>query len=293
MTRSQHYWGVKPLMALGLACAVTLLGGCAGGAKVEVPVQRFEAAMQAGSDKYASGDLQLAATAFEQAERIAALYDRRALRVQALLASGAVFATREQEAEALLAYQRALAEAQSLADSHTVGVAWAGIADVQRRSGELTGALQSFEKALQPQALREGSTERMQARMGQALVWHAQGRSAAAREAFQGLEEQIRTAHPSLLSGVLANQAVVLRDAGEVAAAVAKAEEALALDRRAASPTALAADLELLGRLYLAAQRPADAKASWERAQRIVQTTGQAKAGKRLAALLQELSSRQ
>ena len=63
-------------------------------------------------------------------------------------------------------------------------------------------------------------------------------------------------------------------------------EEALALDRAAANPYALAADLELLGRLYAASGRGTEARSSWERALRIVQTTGQVGAAARLQAVL-------
>ena len=70
-------------------------------------------------------------------------------------------------------------------------------------------------------------------------------------------------------------------------------QEALELDRSASNPMALASDLELLGRLYLAVQQPAEAQTQWQRALRIVQDTGQSKAVQRLGGLLGALSSRQ
>ena len=276
-------------------CATSMalaLLGCASGPRPELPVQRFDDALRHASEKFAAGDLPKAAAAFAQAERIAALYDRRALRTQALLSMGAVAALREQDAEALQAYTQALNEAQGLSDTHAAGVARAGVADAQRRMGDLAAAAQSYGLALQPTALPAGSVEQLQARMGQALVWHAQGERSAARDALQALETQARASASPVLAGVLANQASLLRDQADIPAAIAKAQEALALDRLASNPMALAADLELLGQLQLAAQAPAEAQDSWERALRIVQTTGQGKAAQRLQQRLQAFSSR-
>jgi tetratricopeptide (TPR) repeat protein len=161
-------------------------------------------------------------------------------------------------------------------------VARAGVAEAQRRRADYAAALQNFDLALAPDALRQGSPERLQARMGRALVWSATGMAPAARDEMQVLEVQARAGSSILLSAVLANQAVFLRDAGAVATAIAKAEEALELDRRLASPFALAADLELLGTLYYVSGKHAEAQASVARALRIVQASGQARSVTRL-----------
>ena len=278
---STHRWQQAALCLLAL-----LLAACASGPAPDPATQRFESALRAGSEKFAAGDLQQAATAFEQAERVAALYDRRALRVQALFAIGAVALTREQDQAALQAYGLALSEAHGLADAHSEAVARAGVAEVQRRSGALAAALQGFDLALAPDALRAGSPERMQAAMGRALVWSANGKTQAALAELQALEAQARVAASPLLASVLANQAAVLRDSADAAAAIAKAEEALDLDRRQSNPFAVAADLELLGKLYRASGRNADAQVSLERALRVVQATGQSVAVERLKQLL-------
>lgn len=268
------------------ALFVLLLTACAGVPVPDLATQRFENALRNGSEKFASGDLQQAANAFEQAERVATLYDRRALRVQALFAIGAVAATREQHQAALLAYGQALSEAHGLADAHSEAVARAGIADVQRHSGELDAALQGFELALAPDALRPGSPERMQATMGHALVWSAMGKTQAALDALKVLEAQARTVASPLLSSVLANQAAVFRASGDMASAIAKGEEALELDRRQSNLFALAADLELLGKLYRVSGRSFEAQISLERALLIVQVTGQDVAVDRLKQLM-------
>lgn len=268
------------------ALFVLLLTACAGVPVPDLATQRFENALRNGSEKFASGDLQQAANAFEQAERVATLYDRRALRVQALFAIGAVAATREQHQAALLAYGQALSEAHGLADAHSEAVARAGIADVQRHSGELDAALQGFELALAPDALRPGSPERMQATMGHALVWSAMGKTQAALDALKVLEAQARTVASPLLSSVLANQAAVFRASGDMASDIAKGEEALELDRRQSNLFALAADLELLGKLYRVSGRSFEAQISLERALLIVQVTGQDVAVDRLKQLM-------
>jgi tetratricopeptide (TPR) repeat protein len=248
----------------------------------DLPVQRFEAAYRSGSEKFAAGELPQAAVAFEQAERVAALYDRRKLRVQALFALGAVAATREQDVAAQQAYALALTEAQGLADAHSQAIARAGVADAARRSGDLAAAMQDYDRALLDDALPPGSAERMQARMGRALVWSATGKAQAALAELQALEAQARAAASPVLASVLANQAAVLRDSGDLRAATTKAEEALALDRLLSSPFALAADLELLGTLYQQSGKNGEARASWERALRIAHSTGQTRCAERL-----------
>ena len=277
------------LRALQRCCAVALaicLTACASAPTPDLALQRFEAAYRAGSEKFAAGELAQAAAAFAQAERVAALYDRRNLRTKALFAIGAVAATREQDLAAQQAYAMALGEALELADGHSAAVARAGLADAARRTGDLAGALQDYELALVPDALAPGSDERLQARLGRALVWSASGQAQAALGELQALEAQARAAASPVLASVLANQAALLRDGGELAAATAKAEQALALDRRRASPFALAADLELLATLYRQSGRNAEAQASLERALRIVQATGQSRVVERLQRLL-------
>jgi tetratricopeptide (TPR) repeat protein len=267
--------------ALVLALALAL-SACASRPVPELAVQRYESAVRNGNDKLAAGDLPQATAAFAQAEQVATLYDRRALRMQALFALGAVAALAEQDEASRQAYAQALAEAQALNDAHGRGVAWAGLADTMRRAGDREGALQLYSLALAPQALRADSAERLQARMGLALVWHAQGDTPAALDALGTLEAQARAASSPLLPGVLVNQAVVLRYKGDVHTALAKAQEALALDRLQANPAVLAKDLELLGGLYAANQSAALARDSWERALRIAQATGQSKLQARL-----------
>jgi tetratricopeptide (TPR) repeat protein len=277
-------------LALRRCCTVALaalLMACASAPAPELPVQRFEAAYRSGSEKFAAGELAQAATAFEQAERVAALYDRRSLRIPALFALGAVAATREQDLAAQKAYALALAEAQGLADAHSQAIARAGLADAARRSGDLAGALQEYELALVGDGLPPGSAERLQARMGRALVWSASGQIPAALGELQTLEAQARTASSPVLAALLANQAAVLRDSGDVPAAIAKAEEALVLDRRLSSPFALAADLELLGMLYRQGGQEQQARANLERALRMVQSTGQTRSVERLRLALQ------
>jgi tetratricopeptide (TPR) repeat protein len=270
-----------------LPCVLVLLLGCASAPATDIATQRFDAAFRTGSERFAAGDLQQAAAAFEQAERMAALYDRRALRIQALFSLGAVAAVREQDQAALQAYGQAQVEAHGLGDVHSEAVARAGLAEQQRRAGDNGVALQGFELALAADALRPESVERLQARMGRALVWNATGMAPAARDELQLLEAQARASSSALLPAVLANQAVVLRDSGDVPAAIAKAQEALELDRRLSSPFALAADLEMLGTLYRARGNNAEAQASFARALRIVQSTGQARSVKRLQQLQQ------
>lgn len=268
------------------------LAACSSGPTLELPLQRFEAAYRYASDKFAAGDLGKAATAFAQAERIAALYDRRNLRTQALLSMGAVAATQEQDAQALQAYTRAVDEAQGLADVRLQSVALAGLADTLRRMGDLAAALHTYERALGPAVLQPGSAEQMQTLMGLALVWFAQGKSEQAWNTLGTLETQARAVSSPVLAGVLANQAVLLRERSDFQGAIGKAQEALELNRRASNPMALAADLELLGQLYVAVHQPQDAQTQWERALRIVQETGQNKAAQRLDGLLGALSSR-
>ena len=265
---------------------LALLLGCASTPAPDIATQRFDAAFRTGSEKFAAGDLPQAAAAFAQAERMAALYDRRALRLQALFSIGAVAATREDGAAALQAYSQAQAEARGLADTHSQAVARAGVAELQRRAGDYAAALQGFDWALAPDALRPNSPERLQARMGRALVWNATGMAPAARDELLALEAQARASGSTLLPAVLANQAVLLRDAGAVPAAIAKAEEALERDRRLSSPYALAADLELLGKLYLLSGKNAEARVNLERALRMVQATGQMRTVERLRQLL-------
>lgn len=274
-----------PPMRLHQLLAVALLAllqACAGGPPPDVALQRFHALLHSGSEQFASGQLARAAQTYEQAEGIATLYDRRALRLQALFARGAVAALRAQEETARQAYAQALAEAQGLGDGHSAGVAQAGLAEVARRAGQWEAALQAYGAALAPAALRPHSTEHLQARMGRALVWQAQGQTAAALQELSALLAQARASASPLLPAVLANQAALLRDRGDVPAALAAAEEALALDRQAANLYGLAADLELLGGLYRLGQRNAQAQASWERALHIVQRTGQNEAAARL-----------
>jgi tetratricopeptide (TPR) repeat protein len=263
-----------------------LLTACAHAPAPDLPLQRFDAAYRTGSEKFAAGELAQAAAAFAQAERMAALYDRRSLRIKALFAIGAVAATREQDLAAQQAYAQALTEAQGLADAHSQAVARAGLADAARRAGDLPAALQDYDRALVDDALQPGSVERLQARMGRALVWHASGQTAAARAELHALEAQARAATSPVLASVLANQAAVLRDSGDLRAATTQAEEALAWDQRWSSPYALAADLELLGTLYRQGGRSAEAQTSLERALRIVQTTGQTHSAERLQRLL-------
>jgi tetratricopeptide (TPR) repeat protein len=274
--------------ALVLALAL-VLSACASRPVPELAVQRYESAVRSGNDKLAAGDLPQATAAFAQAEQVATLYDRRALRMHALFALGAVAALAEQDEVSRQAYAQALAEAQALDDAHGRGVAWAGLADSMRRTGDNDGASQHYALALAPQALRADSAERLQARMGLALVWHAKGDTLAALDALGALEAQARAASSPLLPGVLVNQAVVLRDKGDARSALAKAQEALALDRRQANPAVLAKDLELLGGLYAANQSAALARDSWERALRIAQATGQAKLQVRLKQALTAL----
>ena len=285
MLHALFSWRTK-LACGGFALVALGLSGCASGPALELPVQRFDAAYRGASAQFAAGNLPNAADGFAQAERLASLYDRRALRVQALLSIGAVAATREDDARALQAYTQAAEEAQGVRDAHALGVALAGKADALRRSGDGDAALQTYARALESAALREGSTERQQALMGQALVWHAQGQRTAAWDALAQLEGETRSSASPVLAGVLANQAVLLRDQGQPVAALAKAQEALALDRGASNPMAIAADLELLGRLHMAVQQPDHARSHWERALRIVQDTGQTKAAQRLLGLL-------
>ncbi|NVO05371.1 MAG: hypothetical protein HXX19_05240 [Rhodoferax sp.] len=277
---------LRLLLQAATAAGVALLLGCASAPLPDVATQRFDAAYRTGSEKYAAGDLQAAANAFAQAERMAALYDRRAQRLQALLSMGAVAATREDAAAALQAYTLAQAEARGLGDAHSAAVAAAGMAELQRRAGNYAMALQGLEQALAPAALRAESTERLQARLGRALVWNAMGQSAAARDALQALESEARASHGTLLPAVLAGQAVVLRDSGAVAEAIDKTQEALEWDRHFSNPFALAADLELLGKLYLVSGRNTESRVNLERALRIVQTTGQTRAVERLRQLL-------
>lgn len=282
--------GLAAALSLAVAVALVVLGisGCASGVPAPVPVQRFDAAFHHASTLFAAGHLQKAADGFAQAERIASLYDRRALRVQALLSVGAVAATREDDALALQTYAQAATEAQGEGDSHALGVALAGQADALRRSGNPAAALPTYARALQPNSLRADSAERLQALIGQALVWHTQGQHTAAWDALTQLERQARNSASPVLAAVLANQAAMLRDQGLTDAALAKAQEALALDRAASNPMALAADLELLGSVHAAAKQTALARSHWERALRIVQDTGQSKAAQRLRRLLNE-----
>ena len=289
MSQLSFFPGAKCLRdALVLALALAL-SACASRPVPELAVQRYESAVRSGNDKLAAGDLPQAAGAFAQAEQVASLYDRRALRMQALFALGAVAALAEQDEASKQAYARALAEAQALDDAHGRGVAWAGLADAMRRSGDNEGALQHYALALAPQTLRADSAERLQARMGLALVWHAKGDTPAALDALGALESQARAGSSPLLPGVLVNQAAVLRDTGDARSAIAKAEEALAMDRRQANPAVLAKDLELLGNLYQANQSAVQARDSWERALRIAQATGQAKLQSRLKLALTAL----
>lgn len=279
-----------PSLARGLGAALALavvlaVGGCASGVPTPVPVQRFDAAFHNASALFAAGKLQKAADGFAQAERIASLYDQRALRSQALLSLAAVAATREDDALALQTYAQASTEAQALGDAHTEGVALAGQANALRRSGQLDAAAQLYARALAPSALRAG-TERLQALLGQALVWQAQGQAGAAWSALTQLEGQARSSASPVLAAVLANQAALLRDQGQPLAALPKAQEALALDRAAANAPAIAADLELLGSVHAAAQQAELARNHWERALRIVQDTGQAKAAQRIRSFL-------
>jgi tetratricopeptide (TPR) repeat protein len=268
---------VRHISTAVVATTLALLLGCASRPVAEMPVQRFESALSRGAEKLAAGDLAQAATAFAQAEQVAALFDRRALRMQALFAMGSVAALAEQDTVALQTYTQALTEAQALGDAHSAGIAHAGMADALRHASDSDAALQHYTQALAPQGLRSDSTERLQARMGLALVWHAKGQTAAALDALGALESQLRASPNALLPGVLVNQAAVLQGTGEQAAALAKAQEALALDRRQANPAVLALDLELLGNLYQANQNTPQAKDSWARAQRIAQVTGQGK----------------
>jgi tetratricopeptide (TPR) repeat protein len=279
----------RAVQCMRICCAVALtavLTACASAPAPDSPVQRFDAAYRTGSEKFAAGELVQAAAAFAQAERMAALYDRRSLRIKALFAIGAVAATREQDLAAQQAYALALTEAQGLADAHSQAVARAGLADVARRAGDLPAAQQDYDRALVDDALPPGSAERLQTRMGRALVWHATGQTAQALAELQTLEAQARAAASPVLASVLANQAAVLRDRGDLRAATAKAEEALAWDQRLSSPFALAADLELLGTLYRQSSRSTEAQASLERALRIVQATGQTHSAERLQRLL-------
>jgi tetratricopeptide (TPR) repeat protein len=282
-----RHWQFRHSLQALLACLLSALAACASGPAPDLPVRRFDAAFTTGSEKFAAGELAQAAAAFAQAERLAALYDRRALRIKALFSLGAIAVTREQDEVALQAYGQALTEAQGLADAHSAAVARAAVADIQRRAGDYARALQGFDLALAADALRADSPERLQAGMGRALVWSATGNGPLAWAALQALEAQARARASALLPGVLANQASVLRDSGDLPAAIAKAEEALALDQHGASPFALAADLELLGTLYRASGRVAEAQASFARALRIVQTTGQERSVKRLQQLQQ------
>lgn len=292
------------LLKYGMAwlyCCVTVillaLGGCASNPAIDPTQQRFEASFKAGAEKLASGDWQRAGLAFAQAERTAALLDRRELRLRALFAIGAVAVMGEQDAAALQAYKQALAEADGLGDAHAAGVARAGMADVWRRSGDNAAALRAYDLALSRQALRAGSLEHVQARMGRALVWNAQGQVAPATAELQELEDLARpgpiagqgTALSGVLSSVLANQATLLGASGQTGPAIAKAEEALARDRSAAQPFALAQDLELLARLYRQDGKAAEARAHAERALRAAQATGLSRAITRLQQLLDSL----
>jgi tetratricopeptide (TPR) repeat protein len=266
-----------------------LLAACATAPALDFPVQRFATAYRSGSEQFAAGELTQAAAAFDQAERVAALYDRRSLRIQALFALGSVAATREQDQAAHQAYALALSEAEGLADAHSAAVARAGLADAARRTGDLPAALQHYQRALAADVLQPDSAEYLQARMGRALVWHASGQAQAALDELQTLEAQARALASPVLASVLANQAAVLRDRGEVRVATTKAEEALQRDRQGSSPFALAADLELLGTLYRDRGKTAEARDSLERALRMVQATGQARAVERLQRLLSAL----
>lgn len=292
-----HLKHCMALLRCCVAAALLALAGCASGPAPDSGQQRFEAAFKSGSEKLAAGDWQRAGVAFAQAERVAALLDRRALRVRALFAIGAVAVIGEQEAAALQAYRQALAEADGLGDAHTAAVARAGMADALRRSGDNAAALQAYDTALLPQGLRAGSVEHVQARMGRALVWSAQGQAATASTELLELEGLARAgliagqggALSGALSSVLANQAALLAASGQTGPAIAKAEEALARDRNAAQPFALAQDLELLARLYLQDGKPADARANAERALRVVQATGLRRANTRLQQFLDSL----
>lgn len=289
MSTAAHSPRLKTLLiALGLTGALVLVG-CASRPAPEASVQRFDSAMRSGADKLTAGDLPQAATAFAKAEQVAMLYDRRDMRLQALFALGSVASLAEQDEVARQAYAQALAEAQALGDAHNMGVARAGLADGLRRAGDLDGATHQYTLALAPQSLRADSAERQQATMGWALVRHAKGETGAALEMLNALEAPARAAASPVLAAVLVNQAVVLRDQGDVQAALRKAQEALQLDRRQAYPALLAKDLELLGGLQRANQDEAAARDSWERALRIAQATGQTALHKRLTQALAAL----
>lgn len=248
------FWRALQSAAKGTLRALTViawgvaLSGCASAPPERLASAKFAEAMTEASQWFRTDALASAQRGFLNAQKIAELHDLRSQRVTALLARATVESALEQTKTAEVLYAEALRDAQSQGLGADVGVARAGLANAARARAELDLAWRLYQQALAPGYLTPGSQEYLQALSGQALVLLAQNQAAKARPLLETVWAAARGPHPGLLSGALANMAALLAAEGQLPDAIAKAQEALQLDRQTGPASAVRADLELLSR---------------------------------------------
>lgn len=231
---------------------------------------------------HARGELPRALVAYQESLRWAEIADDRRAMLTQELNVGAVALTLGDWALAEQSFQRAQRLAAALADAGGELRARLALAQISLRQGRFDAARRGFQQGLDDARGRDAAVA-LVALNGLGLAYQGLGSTPEARAALAEAESLAR-AHGDrrLLAATLANRAALALRSGEAEPAGQYLEEAVALDRAAENLPGLAHDLLLLARVR---QRQGDVPGALDleqRAETILQHTGQRhRAGRR------------
>jgi tetratricopeptide (TPR) repeat protein len=223
--------------------------------------------LEDGSRHYHAGRLREAHAAFEAAVVVAERLDHSAALVDAWMAKAATELVQENDAGARASYTKAQHEAQWASLQPRVWQALIALADLDRRQGLPTKARASLVQ-LRP-ALAVGSADLFKLDQSLALCAVANKDLAESMALLQPWMARIADLPLDMRAVLLANMAGVQLEQGQTHAALALAQDALALDRQLEHPPAIAADHLLLARVWQRIGQEAQAQTHQGKARRI------------------------
>lgn len=257
----------SPISALCLLLCAMLLSACSSPGPQFASNPGISRHLENGSRHYHAGRLREAHAAFEAAVAAAEQLDHSAALVDAWMAIGATELVQENDLGARASYTRAHQEAQWAKLQPRVWQAQIALADLDRRQG-LPALARARLTQLRP-SLAAGSADLFKLDQSLALCALTENDPDQSMALLKPWMADMATLPPDLRAVLLANMAGVQLELGQTQAALALAQDALALDRQLEHPPAIAADHLLLARVLRRMGQEAQALAHQDKAQRI------------------------
>ena len=262
----------SPISVAGLLLCAALLAACSSPGPQFASNPGISRHLENGSRHYQAGRLGDAHTAFEAAVAAAEQLDHSPALVDAWMAKGATELVQENYPAALASYTRAHTEAQWAKLLPRVWQAQIALADTQRRQG-LPALARARLTQLRP-SLAAGSADLFKLDQSLALCALAAKDTDQAMALLQPWLVHMADLPPDMRAVLQANMAGVQLERGQTHAALALAQDALALDRQLEHPPAIAADHLLLARVLRRMGQEAQALTHQGKAQRIRMAIG-------------------